>query len=176
MSTACSPSAACICDWKKGLCRENEEEMSQHRMEGSDFVSSIEQHSDAEINAPSDDEEVKMAVCEEEQEDVEEEIHPIFMTGLPSGFSTNAGLAALASLLEEESESKDVDGRLKPLESYLRTEMSGSVSGGKISRSAEARKLRTASAGPYSVQKTPRRSKNEATVSEVQLFLNMWKL
>jgi len=29
VSTACSPSAACSCDWNKGLCRENEEEMPQ---------------------------------------------------------------------------------------------------------------------------------------------------
>jgi len=77
---------------------------------------------------------VKTAVCEEEQEDVEEEKHPIFMTGLPSGFSNNAGLAALACLLEEGSESKDMDGRLKPRESYLRTEATGSVAaGGDIS-------------------------------------------
>jgi hypothetical protein len=47
---------------------------------------------DAEMSSRSDDEDEAPAVL----------LHPLFMDGLPSDFSSNPALAALASLLEED--------------------------------------------------------------------------
>ena len=66
-----------------------------------------------------------------------EEEHPLFMTGLPSSFSTNKGLAALATLMEDDAEKNDDEnGSSKksrqscaPME-----EMTENCGGGKISR------------------------------------------
>ena len=47
-----------------------------------------------------------------------EEEHPLFMTGLPSSFSTNKGLAALATLMEDDAEKNDDENSAKKRACY----------------------------------------------------------
>jgi hypothetical protein len=97
------------------------------------------------------------------QED--ENLCPLFMEGLPSDFSSNPSLAAIASLLGEED---DATSKNKEYEAP-----SIKVGGGKVRRMpARARRKK---GRPYSDKK--RKDDNEAvSVGEANLFLKMWKL
>lgn len=121
------------------------------------------------------DPQVKKSKCEE----IEEE-HPLFMIGLPSSFLSNRGLAAIASLMEEKVKtSDDKDGSLNKnkkllVESPMEQEASGKEGGGKL--------LRTRASGrvvgcPYKLPKKSREvGKETVSVSEAQVYLNLWKL
>ena len=93
------------------------------------------------------------------EEDNDEVICPLFMEGLPSNFTTNSGLAAIASLLDEETAKPEKD---------IPTPKSG---GGKI-RSKSNRLSRRMS--PFSVE-TKKKEKEVTSTAEAQLFIKMWK-
>lgn len=91
------------------------------------------------------------------------------MEGLPSDFSKNPQLAALASLLEEADKEDDEEAR------DVKSKKEGAApqaGGGKV-RSVKTRQRRKAVPYPRNEKKL---SKEEASVSEVHLFLKMWKL
>jgi hypothetical protein len=98
--------------------------------------------------------------------DNEEMSCPLFMVGLPSDFSTNPALAALASLLEEGEE----DVKKKNPADPSHTMHAGG--GGKVRR-VKSREVRKAA--PYHRSTTKQRTK-DATIGEASLFLKMWKL
>ena len=94
---------------------------------------------------------------------------PLFMNGLPSDFSTNPSLAALASLLDSDD---DDDATLykKKTSNQIRTVAKPKAGGGKVltkkTRSGRA-------ANPYPVEKRPEK---KPSLGEAQLFLQMWKI
>jgi hypothetical protein len=100
--------------------------------------------------------------------DDEEITCPLFMEGLPSDFSKNPHLAALASLLEED---KDDDEEAKQVES--KKESAAPQAGGGKARSVKTRQRRKAV--PYP-QKEKKPIKKGASVAEAHLFLKMWKI
>jgi hypothetical protein len=120
---------------------------------------------------------VAMTECHEETHseskdkkgsDDNEKLCPLFMDGLPSDFSTNPGLAAIASLFDEESEDS-----VAPKKKEYETP-STRVGGGKLRRTP-ARSKRKNDGRPY--QNRQRKSDTKATsVGETHLFLKMWKL
>lgn len=100
----------------------------------------------------------------------EEKLCPLFMDGLPSDFSTNPGLAAIASLLEEDESNDNAVHTKKEYE-----EPPTRSGGGKIRRTP-ARSNRK-DGRPYNTRAhgegdTPK----ETSVGETHLFLKMWKL
>lgn len=86
-----------------------------------------------------------------------EEECPLFMEGLPLDFSSNSGLAALASLLNDDNT------------------QSG---GGKVPNKAKKLNRLQRREKPYLVNAKPigTKHKTETTTAEAQLFLKMWKL
>jgi len=97
------------------------------------------------------------------QED--ENLCPLFMEGLPSDFSSNPSLAAIASLLEEED---DAIPKKKDYEAP-----STIVGGGKVRRMPS--RARRKEGRPYS-DKTRNDDNETVSVGEANLFLKMWKL
>jgi hypothetical protein len=95
---------------------------------------------------------------------------PLFMEGLPSDFSKNPQLAALASLLEEDDKD-DNEQEARDLKS--KKEGAAPQAGGGKVRSVKTRQRRKAVPYPAKEKKP---SKKEASVSEAHLFLKMWKL
>lgn len=120
---------------------------------------------------------------------------PLFMSSLPSNFTTNNGLAAIASLLADEVDEDCIHGdcatrkrnksSIKNKMAVGRTTTAGTTSpsrrtapragGGKCGgASRKGKKSSSASKGqPYPRNET---AKGKANVGEAQLFLNMWKL
>eukprot|EP00584_Thalassiosira_punctigera_P023031 CAMPEP_0172553776 /NCGR_PEP_ID=MMETSP1067-20121228/51663_1 /TAXON_ID=265564 ORGANISM="Thalassiosira punctigera, Strain Tpunct2005C2" /NCGR_SAMPLE_ID=MMETSP1067 /ASSEMBLY_ACC=CAM_ASM_000444 /LENGTH=146 /DNA_ID=CAMNT_0013342007 /DNA_START=99 /DNA_END=539 /DNA_ORIENTATION=+ len=94
---------------------------------------------------------------------------PLFMEGLPSDFASNAGLAAIASLLDDDGEEKKGEiTKKKHLESTIHLKSGG----GKVKKTS---KLNNPS--PYNKRKNKDEKKNrKASLGEAQLFLNMWKI
>ena len=98
--------------------------------------------------------------------DDDEKLCPLFMEGLPSDFSTNAGLAAIASLLDEdpvEVVTKKIDHEAPPIKS----------GGGKLRRTPM--RSRRKEGRPYKARGNEGATK-KASVGEAHLFLKMWKL
>lgn len=100
---------------------------------------------------------------------------PLFMDGLPSDFSTNPALAALASLLEETDDdtssaesSRKVEARRKEVNS-----VESNFGGGKAKR-VKSRESRRSSAAPYRKRHDRKTTENKASVAEASLFLKMW--
>jgi hypothetical protein len=106
----------------------------------------------------------------EDEDDDDDITCPLFMEGLPSDFSKNPQLAALASLLEEE-DSKDDEEEARDVTS--KKEGAAPQPGGGKVRSVKTRQRRKAVPYPQNDKKP---SKKEASVSEAHLFLKMWKL
>jgi len=112
----------------------------------------------------------------------EEEDHPIFMDGLPSDFSENPALAALASLLEKDDDEEPDHGRGKKQE--LAQDVCSTATGGGKTRRVKSRNAARQAAAPYPSRGPPRGGgragkdggKKAATVAEASLFLKMWKL
>lgn len=96
-----------------------------------------------------------------ESDDVED--CPLFMDGLPADFSTNPSLAALASLLDDDSD--ETSPKSKEHETPVPR-----AGGGKMRRRPNRSKRKDC---PY---KRERSAKDGATVGEANLFLKMWKL
>lgn len=94
---------------------------------------------------------------------------PLFMEGLPSDFSKNPQLAALASLLEEDDKDDDEEAR----DVTSKKESAAPQAGGGKVRSVKTRQRRKTVPYPQNDRKP---SKKEASVSEAHLFLKMWKL
>ena len=90
---------------------------------------------------------------------------PLFMDSLPTNFTSNSGLAAIASLLNDDSENVEND-EAKPIRT---SEMQLKSGGGKASK-------RRTCASRYSPYKREKNIKEETSVGEAQLFLSMWKM
>lgn len=103
-------------------------------------------------------------------DDKEEPFCPLFMEGLPSDFSSNPTLLAIASLLEEDG---DDDKKKKESSTPARPVAAPKPGGGKL-RSIQNNRTRRAAASPYPKQNKP--PKKEASMGEAQLFLKLWKL
>lgn len=108
--------------------------------------------SHAEATKPADDEHVEKC--------------PLFMDGLPSDFSTNPSLAALASLLNDNVDESSPKTRAR--EASTTCTQAG---GGKVQRKPNRSKRNF---GPY--KRDYDRQKGDTTVGETNLFLKMWKL
>lgn len=106
--------------------------------------------SHSEATKPADDENVENC--------------PLFMDGLPSDFSTNPSLAALASLLDDNAD----ESSPKTRESETPTTRAG---GGKVQRKPNRSKRNY---GPY--KRDYDKQKSDTTLGETNLFLKMWKL
>jgi hypothetical protein len=92
---------------------------------------------------------------------------PLFMDSLPSNFASNAGLAAIASLLNEVSDNDNTE-REKPRTSEIKV----TAGGGKTTK-------RRTGMGRHSPYKSPNGksdAKKQTTVGEAQLFLSMWRM
>ena len=112
---------------------------------------------------------------------------PLFMDGLPSDFSSNSQLAAIASFLvdddqnderqqEEEEEKDDDDSDATPIQCNRASKPVVSR-GGKMRNHKRNRAARRDS--PYttpSKKQNQSKSKHNDGMGEAQLFLKMWKL
>lgn len=96
-----------------------------------------------------------------------EKLCPLFMEGLPSDFTSNPALAAIASLLEEDDD--DATPKKKEYETP-----STRVGGGKIRRTPA--RARRKEGRPYNNKKQKDDKKADVSVGEANLFLKMWKL
>ena len=92
---------------------------------------------------------------------------PLFMDGLPDDFEGNPSLAALASLLVDDDNSKKEQPDTATAKGAVKLCMSG---GGKVSRKKGISKRSI----PYSKYKGSK--KTSTSIAETQLFLKMWKL
>lgn len=101
-------------------------------------------------------------LCDQESPDDDQvDDCPLFATGLPSNFSSNATLAAIASLLEDDNEK--VDNNTKRVSQTV-----PNAGGGKATRI----KARNHQNNPYI---KPEKKKSSNTVKEIELFMKMWK-
>lgn len=96
----------------------------------------------------------------------EEPFDPLFMDGLPSDFSSNSKLAAIASFLYSDSDSESVNSKRVISEKPL-----SASGGGKVKRS---NKKYTNKSSPYA--KIEKKTSKSASMGEAQLFLSMWKM
>lgn len=97
---------------------------------------------------------------------------PLFMDGLPSDFSTNPQLAAIASLMDDDDEDEEKD-KITAAASSRVLERQPQDGGGKA-RCVNSRQRRQANSAPYTLPGKAKTTKT--TVGETQLFLKMWKL
>jgi len=103
----------------------------------------------------------------------EEEECPLFMEGLPTDFSTNGQLAAIASLFQEDDDSKE--NRIGLQQKYdVRQRRNRLYDIGSQSKLKNERR-RSRREKPYQRPNLSAK-KREATVGEASLFLKMWKL
>lgn len=95
---------------------------------------------------------------------------PLFMDGLPSDFAANAGLAAIASLLNDDDE---VEGEKESKTAGATSELRLKSGGGKAKKTSKRNNH-----SPYSKEKnkTNEKEKKKASLGEAQLFLNLWKI
>lgn len=100
---------------------------------------------------------------------------PLFMTGLPSDFSTNNQLKAIASLMKDDDEDEDdtrkeSEAHRMPQEAHVASKGDGKVT----SRRNAQEKSRIL---PHKKTKNSKhKRKSEASVNEAHLFLKMWNL
>ena len=94
----------------------------------------------------------------------------LFMDGLPSDFSTNPQLAALASLLESEDDKED-NGQKQLV--VLRRPLRQPQAGGGKARSARHCLRKQTNFSPYRLP--VKRESKHPTIGETELFLKMWK-
>jgi hypothetical protein len=120
----------------------------------------------AEKNSDYCDNDVTMLENQATKSKKNNKLCPLFMEGLPSDFSTNPALAAIASLLDE-GECNDV--ALKEKEYKVPSARAG---GGKVRRSPA--RSRRKEGRPYG--DTKHKDDKPVSVGEANLFLKMWKL
>ena len=119
---------------------------------------------------------------------------PLFMLGLPTDFSTNPALAALASLMAEEVDDQEHDSSSETSRFHDRPEKGDQVSsnnaknnndkmvlvnsGGGKAQKIKSRHVRSRQSAPYPKQSAGGGKKNspKSTVAEASLFLKMWKI
>ena len=97
---------------------------------------------------------------------------PLFMEGLPSDFSTNPHLAALASLIVDNSEG---DEEIRKSGNEPPREATPKAGGGRL-RSQKSRTRRRQNPYPTRRQQQSANDKGSSSIGETQLFLKMWKL
>ena len=104
---------------------------------------------------------------------------PLFMDGLPSNFANNEGLAAIASLLNDEEGEAFIDTKnqnVNKTDSTTTSKIELQSGGGKVQRKSR----RKGSSSPYTKDVGKKKKVNEdkkvASVGEAQLFLNLWKI
>lgn len=102
-----------------------------------------------------------------EKRDDDEKLCPLFMDGLPNDFSTNPGLAAIATLLVEESD----ESVPKKKEYEAPPTRAG---GGKVRRTPA--RSRRKDGRPYDSRERQGSDTKAVSVGEAHLFLKMWKL
>eukprot|EP00569_Conticribra_weissflogii_P010540 CAMPEP_0171378810 /NCGR_PEP_ID=MMETSP0879-20121228/24942_1 /TAXON_ID=67004 /ORGANISM="Thalassiosira weissflogii, Strain CCMP1336" /LENGTH=107 /DNA_ID=CAMNT_0011889367 /DNA_START=200 /DNA_END=520 /DNA_ORIENTATION=- len=95
---------------------------------------------------------------------------PLFMDGLPSDFASNSGLAAIAALLDEESEDYGNDIG-EDSESSPKQNVSFKSGGGKIKSKGKATQCRRS---PYAKKNEGKTSEKKSSMGEAQIFLQMW--
>ena len=96
---------------------------------------------------------------------------PLFMSGLPSDFSSNPHLMALASLIDDDGASED---KSKSHSKSLRKPIPQRKARVGNFRATGRMQRQKAISSPYPV---PEKSPNQRpTVGEVHLFVKMWKL
>lgn len=95
---------------------------------------------------------------------------PLFMDGLPSDFAVNAGLMAIAALIDDDGEKKEVD--ISKTKASLST-VHFKSGGGKVKKARKRNNII-----PYGKQedKDSDKKKENTSLGEAQLFLNMWKI
>ena len=95
----------------------------------------------------------------------DDSVHPLFMESLPADFATNPSLAALASLIDDESDDK----------TEVKVPAIPKVGGGKVRHEKGRTKRRV---DPYNggQRSATKQQESKASVREAQLFLRMWKL
>ena len=143
-----------------------------------DVVAGVKKHSDCNSQAHSDqisspkkthpDKTAPSAENASLDGSVSNHVLPLFMDGLPDDFASNSGLAAIASLLDDEGHkeervdfSKD-DGSCRSLTHF-------SSGGGKLKKKLSKQKKHS----PYNKRK---KGTEKISLGEAQLFLNMWKI
>lgn len=113
----------------------------------------------------------KMSAAQAAEDDTAEETNnscPLFMDSLPSNFASNPGLAAIASLLNDE-----LDDAENVKEATIRTSETKVKSGGG---KATKRRIGMNRHSPYRSPNAKNNEKKETTLGEAQLFLSMWKI
>lgn len=117
---------------------------------------------------------------------------PLFMVSLPSDFDINPALAALASLLENDTDEPppsyhhrgrwEEDLVVSSVNDPSRHLMTLPTGGGRVPRTKSRRKLRSWG-HPYrkpaslsSQEKATTTATKSTTVGEMQLFMKLWKL
>ena len=135
-----------------------EMEMETETEQSDAVVAKNKSQHDETSSSPTDEEEVE--TC------------PLFMDGLPSDFSSNPALAAIASLLDADADDDDADDadngkKVKEIEKTMPT---GKEGGGKVRR--QGRTHTQTNRNPYNIPE----KKKKTTMGEAQLFLNMWKI
>ena len=117
-------------------------------------------------------------------EDEEEEICPLFIDGLPKNFSKHSGLAAIASLLQDEEaldgDSKD-DKRYSSIAKKTNTYCDHAKGGGKIDsirRQSRTRRMKNHNNSPYNLasRTTTQKKVLKRSIAETQVFFKTWKL
>jgi hypothetical protein len=102
-----------------------------------------------------------------ETNDSKGQLCPLFMDQLPSDFASNSGLAAIASLLNDDADEVEEESITNKT-----SEVTLKSGGGKVSR----RRTNSNRHSPYKSGKKVDSPKKETTVGEAQLFLSMWKM
>jgi hypothetical protein len=100
---------------------------------------------------------------------------PLFLDGLPKNFSQNAALAALASLLDDETTDKP-NQDVKCVSSFSTSASSVenvASGGGKVRKEKSGRRSRQNQNNPYP---RPIKKASKLSVTETSLFLKLWKL
>jgi hypothetical protein len=101
---------------------------------------------------------------------------PLFLDGLPKNFSQNAALAALASLMDEETTEKSKHD-VKRLSSSFASASSFekiAVGGGKVRQEKSGRRIRQMNNNPY--PRPIKKASKPVSIAETSLFLKLWKL
>lgn len=137
-----------------------DEEMEPRR---SDTEVKTSQNDMNRMNDENDTTENKVTVNREPDD---EPFDPLFMDGLPSDFSSNSKLAAIASFLNSDSDNESVNSKRVMSEKPL-----SASGGGKVKR---RNKKYTNKNSPYA--KIEKKTSKSASICEAQLFLSMWKM
>lgn len=125
------------------------------------------------------DKEIPEAAMEVSDASDDGETCPLFMTGLPQQFSSNAALCALASLFSDDNEkSEDENNSLSPkseqISVYSPSQL-GKSCGGKARRvKSSARRAGKNSPYCHSGSHSTRKHEDNSSVNELSVFVKLW--